>query len=221
MKALSPRHISKAGRPVFETAEHRRPSGQMSFGPLANFRCGKTCNGRQLDKAAVALSVHRDRCHERHLVFGVSAELATSALPALVSIVHLHLLVQQVSIFTTCAQQFHHAHEFVEHQPVGEIADTRLALQRQRTQPCLGLVQQVQTRAPQGQRQLGVLEHGARVELGLMEPAIALEQLVRAGVGRSVRGGGAYYTYCPVDSRRGQKKPSGHRAGSRAAAHWP
>ena len=94
---------------------------EAPFRPCNNRLEGEAGDWRQLDSAGVSLVVHRDRHHERHLVFRSTSCLTSSAFAAEVGVVHLHCTRQPVRIFALV----HGLHQLVVDQPGRGVARCR------------------------------------------------------------------------------------------------
>jgi hypothetical protein len=77
----------------------------------------------------------------------------------------------------------HRPHQLVLHEPSRGLPDPKPARELDRADPALALGQVVDGDEPGGQRQLGVLEHGAGGQPDLLFAPVALEQL--AGLERA------------------------------------
>ena len=98
---------------------HGAAGAEVTFRPFDNRLGGEAGYWRQLDSAGMALSVHRDRRHERHLVLRATTGLTAAALAAEVGIIHLHCTGQPVTVFALG----HGLHQFVVDQPGRGVAD--------------------------------------------------------------------------------------------------
>jgi len=124
---------------------------QAGLGPLGDGLGREAADQIELDVQRMAVAVHRDGSHKRHLVLGASPGLATRALTAEISVVQLHGATQAVGAVLLG----HGAVDSLMQQPRGGLADAQLALERQRGQPGLGLADEVDAQEPSRQRQFG------------------------------------------------------------------
>ena len=149
--------IGHCGETPQAVAGHAGTGHQAGLGPFGDGLGHEAADQIELDVQRMAVAVHRDGSHKRHLVLGVSPGLAIRALTAEVSIVQLHGAIQAVGVVLLG----HGAVDSLMQQPCRGVADAQLALERQRRQPGLGLADEVDAQEPDRQRQFGVLHQTA------------------------------------------------------------
>ena len=162
-------HRREAAQPI---ADHQGTRLQTGFGPITNGRRGETTDQVELDVHRMSCLVERDGRHERHLVLGAASWLAAGAFATQVGVVKLNRAVQAMSAVLLG----HGAVDLLVQQPRRGVADTQVALERQRRQASFGLADQVDGKEPGRQRQFGVLHQTARGQRGLVSTAVALKQ---------------------------------------------
>ncbi len=152
--------------------------GKVVFRPCRNRLEGEAGHGRELDAQRASVLTERYRRDKRHLILRPPADFAASTLTAEVGIVHLHIPLKHIAIFTLG----HHLQEFVVHQPRRRVAHPQLPLQGQGQgrQSRLGLADQIDRQEPDCQRQLGILKYGSRNQRSLMPARVALKNLAHA-----------------------------------------
>lgn len=156
MEAAGGADAAKAGQPV---------------GKHGATGAGEARHWRQFDSAGVSLVVHRDRRHERYLVFRATSGLTASALAATEDVVYLHCARQPVKVFALG----HGLHQLVVDQPGCRVADAQMPLQGQGRRSGLGLADQINGQEPDRQGQVGLLEQGAGDQRSLPVACAALE----------------------------------------------
>ena len=162
-------HRREATQPIADDQGTRLQTG---FGPIANGRRGETTDQVELDVHRMSCLVERNGRHERHLVLGAASWLAAGAFATEVGVVQLDRAVQAMSAFLLGDS----AVDLFVQQPRRGVADTQVALERQRRQAGLGLADQVDGHEPCRQRQFGVLHQTARGQRGLVSASVALKQ---------------------------------------------
>ena len=162
-------HRREAAQPI---ADHQGTRLQTGFGPITNGRRGETTDQVELDVHRMSCLVERNCRHERHFVLGAAPWLAAGAFATEVGVVQLDRAVQAMSAVLLGDS----AVDLFVQQPRLGVAHTQVALERQRGQAGLGLADQVDGEDPCRQRQLGVLDHTARGQRGLVSASVALKQ---------------------------------------------
>lgn len=117
--------------------------------------------------------VQRAGSDDRHLVLRSPSGLATRALSAQVSIIHLYFPLQDVSLLS----RTHGPQNLVMQQPGRVVGHTQVTAQLQRGDARFGLANQVERQEPGGQRQFCRLHDRARRDSGLVAALPALVAL--------------------------------------------
>lgn len=123
------------------------------------------------------------RDHERPLVFGAASRLAAGVFATEIGVVDLN----QIAELTFSVALSHGLHELVLESPRGAVADAQVTHQFQSGDVGLALGQQVQSKEPECQRQLAVVEHGTGAQAGLTAAGATLPELSAATAKRAVR----------------------------------
>ena len=162
-------HRRETAQPI---ADHQGTRLKTGFGPITNGRRGETTDQVELDVHRMSCLVERDGRHERHLVLGAASWLAAGAFATQVGVVKLNRAVQAMSAVLLGDS----AVDLSVQKPRRGLADTQVALERQRRKAGFGLADQVDGEEPCRQRQLGVLHQAARDQRGLVSASVALKQ---------------------------------------------
>ena len=157
-------------------ADHVAAGGEVALGQRRDLLLAEALDHRQPQPARLALGRGLDRRHERSLAGRTAAALAASALPAEIGVVHLHP-PRQLGLFGLA--RAHRPHQLVLDQPRCLPLHPEPSPEFDRADPVLALGEVVDRREPGGERQLGVLEHGAGGQPHLLLARVALKQLAR------------------------------------------
>ena len=152
-------------------ADHVAAGGEVALGQRRDLLLAEALDHRQPQPARLALGRGLDRRHERRLAGRTAAALAAGALPAEIGVVHLHP-PRQLGLLRLARR--HRRHQLVLDQPGGRLPRAEPPRQLDRTHPALALREVVDRQEPDGERQFGPVEHGARGQPDLALAAVAL-----------------------------------------------
>ena len=159
-------------RPAGQAVGHDvAAGGEVALGQRRDLLLAEALDHRQPQPARLALGRSLDRRHERRLAGRTAAALAASALPAEIGVVHLHP-PRQLGLLRLARR--HRRHQLVLDQPGGRLPCAEPPRQLDRAHPALALREVVDRQEPDGQRQFGPVEHGARGQPDLALAAVAL-----------------------------------------------
>ena len=161
-------HGREARQPI---AQHVRTRLQAGQSPVLDRFLREAADRRHLHVQRVAVGVQRYGGHEGHLVRRAAADYARP-LAAEIGIVRLDVTFEPVLLMGAG----HHAADLLLNQPSRSIADAKVAHERQRGQPGLGLAHEVEGEKPGAQRKLRAFQHRAGGERRLVAAGGALQQ---------------------------------------------
>src|SRR3954452_21775709 len=157
-------------------ADDIAPGGEVPLGQPLHLLLAEALDHAHPQPPRPALGRGLDRGDDRRLARGTAAALAARALAAEVGVVDLDPARE---LRLGGLAHAHRQHQLVLDQPSRLPLDPEPSRELDRADPVLALGEMVDRREPGGERQLGVLEHGAGGQPDLLLAPIALEQLAR------------------------------------------
>src|SRR4249920_1211366 len=157
-------------------ADDIAPGSEVSFGQPFHLLLAEALDHAQPQPPRPTLGRGLDRGDDRRLACGTAAALAARALAAEVGVVDLDP-ARELGLVSLA--RAHRPHQLVLDQPRCLPLDPEPSRELDRADPVLALGEVVDRREPGGERQLGVLEHGAGGQPHLLLAPVALKQLAR------------------------------------------
>lgn len=162
-------HATKAVQAI---GDHEAGSHQMSLRPLGDLRLAKSLYPGETHGDGVTLFIGLHGRDEWSLGLGTTPTLTTVTFTTPVRIIQLDDTRQGFAVVAL----LHDLQQLMLHPPSRFVADAQLALHFQSRDSVLRLRQQVHSKKPSRQRQLGVLENRAAAQRCLSVATVALVQ---------------------------------------------
>src|SRR6478672_593763 len=162
-------------------ADHVAAGDEVALGQPFDLLFAEALDHGESQPPGLALGRRLHRGDERRLAGRTPATLATGALPAEISVVHLDP-PHELGLLRLAGR--HRRHQLVLDQPRGRLAGAEPARELDRAHPALALAQMVDRQEPGGQRQFGPVEHrpGGQPDLALAAVALVDRAALELGI---------------------------------------